>query len=39
MLAEGAGFELSVCTVFQVLEVYTPGLAQAGSSHIDAAVE
>ena len=38
-LAERAGFELSVRTVFQALEAYTPGLARARPSHIDAAVE
>jgi hypothetical protein len=32
VLAERAGFELSVRTVFQVLESYTPGLARARSS-------
>jgi hypothetical protein len=39
MLAERAGFELSVRTVFQALEAHTAGLARARPSHIDAAVE
>ena len=39
MLAERAGFELSVRTVFQTLEAHTPGLARARTSHIDAAIE
>ena len=39
LLAERAGFELSVRTLFQSARGNTPGLARARSSHIDAAVE